>query len=74
MVNRVIEYYIRCDKCHDTLDHAYDSTLIAHRGHTIKEDTMDNIIEVAIDRKWSVNGNSCICPNCLIGIIGGTKI
>jgi hypothetical protein len=38
--------------------------MVAHRGHIIYEDTVDNIKLVAVSKGWKINMNRHTCPKC----------
>ena len=64
MTIEIKEYAIKCNKCDSYLEYPQDSSLIAYRGHFIKEDTRINIEIVAKQFNWNIDNNNHLCPNC----------
>jgi|TARA_R110000822_G_scaffold275189_2_gene397359 hypothetical protein len=57
------DYGITCNKCGEPLEYPMDDpTMISHRGHSIYEDTRENIKEVAKDYGW--DNEKELCTKC----------
>lgn len=62
MITSIKNYIISCNGCHKPLEYPMDSTFTAFQGHTIHEDTVQNIKSVAKDMGWDENNE--LCPKC----------
>lgn len=69
MVNRDISFGIVCDVCYEPLIYHDQHVLISYRGHVLKEDTPEHIIEVAEFYEWMIIDDKHICPECIKTII-----
>lgn len=65
MIHSRRDYGIRCDKCGESLETPMDDPiLIAHRGHSIYEGTVEHIKEVAENYGWEITENIHFCKEC----------
>ncbi len=65
MISERKDYSINCDTCHEPMQTPFDEPImVAHRGHIIYEDTVDNIKLVAVSKGWKINMNRHTCPKC----------
>lgn len=64
MIRKFIDFVVKCDSCHEFLIHPEDSSVLSFKGETVREDSVENIKEVAKDYGWLVNENKTICTNC----------
>jgi len=62
MIHLRKDYGITCNKCGEPLDYPMDSIMVAHRGHSIYEDTRENIKNVAKDMGW--DSEKELCKKC----------
>jgi len=64
MINRVVDYYITCDKCREPLEYKDGHVLTSHVGHVMKESNREHIIEVSQDYGWTSSEGVHICDKC----------
>jgi hypothetical protein len=64
MIQRMVEYIIRCDKCGEPLEYKEGHPLTSHIGHSIKEDNPEHIKEVAKEYGWKISGDVHLCEKC----------
>lgn len=61
MVKRSVEYWILCDECTQPLDN-YN---LFKNFLPLKEDSKENIIDVAIQHGWEIKEDKHLCEKCV---------
>lgn len=64
MIRKHLDLIIICDKCLTHLRHPDNCIAISFRGDVVREDSADNIGQVAIEYGWHVDDKNHLCNKC----------